>query len=125
MNTIESLKEVESLLRDISQHFTTAPLRCGKTKIVECIEGVATARQIIECIEHLREGNGSIVAIPCDNQDFNELPNRSVRVTAAWTDWKERNYGGNTILDALQEACFEKRSILMLQPEKKEQSHES
>ena len=54
-------------------------------------------------VESLRAVEGHSVTLLCDNPDFNEQPN-CVEVTGDWTDWQERRFVGETILDALREA---------------------
>lgn len=54
-------------------------------------------------IHALRAGEGHSVTILCDNPDF-DGPNNAVEVCADWTDWKERRFTGETLLEALQAA---------------------
>ena len=55
-------------------------------------------------IEALRADEGSSVTILCDNPDFNGQPNCAIEVNGDWTDWKDRRFTGDTVLDCLQKA---------------------
>jgi len=60
-------------------------------------------------IEALRADEGSSILICCDNPDFSGQPNAKVFVNAEWTGWDDREFTGDTVLDALSNAAFEKK----------------
>lgn len=65
-----------------------------------------TDAEIIEThrlIELLVEDEPSQVAIVNPNQDW-DGSNRSIGVVGEWTDYKERRFDGDTLLDAVQAA---------------------
>jgi hypothetical protein len=55
-------------------------------------------------IKALVADEGSSVTICSDNADFNGLPNSVVIVQGGWTNWREKDFTGETVLKALQEA---------------------
>jgi hypothetical protein len=55
-------------------------------------------------VETLRANEGHSVTLICDNPDFNGQPNCAVDVCGDWTDWGQRRFTGDTILDALRDA---------------------
>lgn len=57
---------------------------------------------IVNCINILRNEEGSSVEILCENPDGE--PTNVVVVSDDWTDWEPRRFGGNTLLDALRAA---------------------
>jgi hypothetical protein len=64
----------------------------------------AEAARIVELIELLVADEGNSCQVVCPNPDWNDLPNRVIEVSAEWTDWKPRRFGGDTLLAALEAA---------------------
>lgn len=62
-------------------------------------------RDIVNLINLLREDEGDSVAILCDNNGDNDLPNCAVEVCADWTGWEPSRFGGNTLGEALRNAA--------------------
>ena len=56
----------------------------------------------------LRTGNVDSVTILCDNEEGVGPDNCAVECFAEWTDYKERRFYGNTLYDALRNACAAK-----------------
>lgn len=54
--------------------------------------------------EQLRAGEGNSVELFCDNPDFNGQPNCAVEVVGEWTEWEQRRFTGDTMLEALRAA---------------------
>lgn len=69
-----------------------------------------SAHEIVELIDQLRETEASVVSISSDNADFNENANCLVYVVADWTDFKERRFTGDTLVEALRAARLYKES---------------
>lgn len=65
-----------------------------------------------DLIESLRAPEGSTVMIICDNPDFNGQPNSAVECCGDWTDWNERRFTGENVLEALQAAHERYRYVL-------------
>lgn len=62
------------------------------------------AAEIIALIDKLRFDEGDSVTILCDNPDFNGQPDRVIVVNGAWTDWQDRRFGADTLVQALRAA---------------------
>ena len=62
------------------------------------------ADEILAMINRLREPEGSCVSIPCDNPDFNGLPDCMIYVRSDWTDWEEQRFTGDSLAAALAAA---------------------
>lgn len=62
-------------------------------------------RECWDVIELLREDEGASVTIYSDNPEFNGQPNSKIAVNADWTDWKDREFTGDTALIALRAAA--------------------
>lgn len=74
---------------------------------------VTEARLIVQIWAHaekLREEEGAQVTFVCDNPEFNDMPNCCVFVTASWTNDKEQDFRGETVLDCLQKAIEAKQN---------------
>lgn len=67
------------------------------------------AGEIVAAVNELRAEGGACVEFCCPNEDFNGQPDEIVDVTASWTDWEPRRFGGDTLLAALQLALAAKR----------------
>lgn len=63
--------------------------------------------EIVRLIDLLREREGNSVTILCDNPDFNGQPNCAVICNGDWTDWQDKRFAQDTILDALSAAMIE------------------
>ncbi len=55
-------------------------------------------------IDALRTPEGHSVTILCDNPDFNGQPSYAIEVCGEWTEWTEKRFNGETMLEALGEA---------------------
>lgn len=62
-----------------------------------------------DIINELREDEPSSVCLINDNPDFNGLPNCAVDVSGTWTDYKEKRFTGDTLLEALNAALSTKK----------------
>lgn len=65
----------------------------------------------VECmrlIHALMAEEGDEVLILCDNPDFNGLPNNAVECCGTWTNWADKRFTGESLLDALSAAWIEK-----------------
>ena len=67
-----------------------------------------------DAIEYLRDGDGDRVTIYCQNPESNgnDCPNEAIEVCGFWTDWKEKTYRANTVLEALQQAIAAKKKFM-------------
>jgi len=63
------------------------------------------AEQVLEFLNELRKEEGSAVTIPCDNPDFNGMPNVYVDVSSDWTDFMEIRFFGDSLVEALKKAA--------------------
>lgn len=62
-----------------------------------------------DLLNSLRAPEGAEVAFCCDNPDyFSGEANSVVDVCADWTGWQRREFGGDTVLEALQAAYNER-----------------
>lgn len=68
-----------------------------------------SAEAILQAINELRAEEAASVLIPCQNPDFNGLPNEAVTVCGSWTDWEDRLYQADTLGQALANALADKR----------------
>lgn len=59
-------------------------------------------------IQELRDFEGSSVGIYCDNADAG--PNCSITVTDDWTNWEEKAFFGDTVIEALERALAARSS---------------
>lgn len=64
--------------------------------------------EIVRLINVLRADEGDSVTILCDNPDFNGQPNCAIICNGDWTDWVDRRFAADTVLDALSMAMTEK-----------------
>lgn len=62
----------------------------------------------IALIHELRREEGHSVTILCDNPEG--PPNNAVEVCGDWTDWQDRRFEGQTLLDALKAADDARRT---------------
>lgn len=60
---------------------------------------------ILRLIDLLRAEEGDGVTINSSNVGFSDLPNEAIDCVGDWTDWQERRFTGNTLLEALQAAA--------------------
>lgn len=60
--------------------------------------------EIVQIILALRADEGDSVTILCANPDFNGQPDYAIECNGAWTNWNNRRFAGDTILDCLREA---------------------
>lgn len=60
---------------------------------------------IVDPINRLRYEEGHSVLILCDNSDGE--PNCAVEACGDWTGWVDKRFGGNTLAEALSNACKE------------------
>lgn len=65
--------------------------------------------EIVRLINELRANEGNSVTIPCDNPDFNGQPNCAVICNGDWTDWQDKRFAADTLLDALSMAFVESK----------------
>ena len=73
-------------------------------KVVTALQSRAEA---LDAIDELRSEEGDCVTILCDNPDFHG-PNNAVVCCGGWTDWEDRRFSGDTLLEALQAAVAAK-----------------
>lgn len=74
----------------------------GGTKGVGISDLLERSVAIVQAIDALRENEGAMVTICCDNPDYNGLPNCAIDVCDGWTDWEEESFRADTVLDCLQ-----------------------
>jgi hypothetical protein len=60
--------------------------------------------EITHLLDELCEDEGNQVTLGCSNPDFNGLPNEKIVVLAEFTQWQEREFTGNALLDCLRRA---------------------
>jgi len=53
-------------------------------------------------VDALRAPEGDSVTLLCDNPDG--PPNNAIECNGDWTDWNDRRFSGETILECLREA---------------------
>ncbi|PTQ12927.1 hypothetical protein CLG96_01940 [Sphingomonas oleivorans] len=79
------------------------------------IARVKAAEEFTSLINALRADEGDAVMILCDNPDFNGLPNSAIECNGGWTDWRDRRFAGDTLIDCLR-AAVSARAALEGQP---------
>lgn len=62
----------------------------------------------MKLVDTLRSDEGNSVTILCDNPEG--PPNNAVEVQGAWTEWEDRRFDGETLLEALTKAAEAYRS---------------
>lgn len=62
---------------------------------------------VANAIDVLRDGEGNSITFVCDNPDFNGQPNSKVICNGNWTGWKDREFTGVTVFEALGLALAE------------------
>lgn len=72
--------------------------------LIAAAGAVTLAAEAWPLIEALRGPEGHTVTLVCDNPDFGPGPNAKVIVCGDWTGWDDREYPGDTVLDALKAA---------------------
>ena len=93
---------------------------------------VIEAVEMVKLIEDIRnESEGASVRILCPNPGDNDQPAHVIEVNSGWTNWLDRRFGGDTLLDALRSArqsmpsenkhrpitgCNEQGSLILLSP---------
>lgn len=65
--------------------------------------------EMMRLIHLLRTDEGDSVTLICDNPDFNGQPNCAVICNGYWTEWNDRRFAADTLLDALSMAATEKQ----------------
>lgn len=68
------------------------------------LEWALNSLAVMALLNELRAGDGDTVTLCCDNPDF-EGPDNVVECCADWTDWKDRRFTGDSLLDALTAAA--------------------
>ncbi|MES2602136.1 MAG: hypothetical protein V4602_15140 [Pseudomonadota bacterium] len=63
--------------------------------------------EMMRLINLLRSNEGDSVTILCNNPDFNGQPNNAVVCNGGWTNWEDRRFSQDTLLDALSAAMIE------------------
>lgn len=66
-------------------------------------------QKIVDALNYLREEEGDTVILFSDNPGFDGQPNRQIDCNGDWTNWADRRFGGDTLLEALEKAADEKR----------------
>jgi hypothetical protein len=61
-----------------------------------------------ELIQELRNDEGSMVGICCDNADF-DGPNSAIVVQGSWTDYQDKMIYGDSVIQCLETAVAERR----------------
>lgn len=67
-------------------------------------EALLTAAECWSIAEQLREPEGAEVILLCDNPDFNGQPNNAIEICDSWTQWTNKRFTGDTMLDCLRAA---------------------
>jgi hypothetical protein len=80
------------------------PKRLTADAVKSAIRAASPEREIVALIDQLRSNEGDSVTILCDNPDFNGLPDRVIVVNGAWTNWQDRRFGADTLVQALRAA---------------------
>jgi hypothetical protein len=77
----------------------------------ELIREMESRAVVVEnCINILRNEEGSSVTILCENPEGGgDEPLNVIEVCDDWTGWNPRRFGGNTLREALETACRMKR----------------
>lgn len=58
---------------------------------------------LMDRINELRKNEGDSVRILCDNPEG--PPNNAIECCGDWTDWKDRRFVGERLIDCLNDAC--------------------
>lgn len=79
-----------------------------QTLIDENYRIVTQLRSILSHIDVLRSpaGSGNSVTIFCENDD--PPPNQAIECKGDWTEWQDRRFEGDTLLDCLKAAVAAK-----------------
>lgn len=90
-----AVEQAHAVIRDkfYSHSTPAAPAVAGSEKV-----------RAWNLVEALRAPEGHSVTLVCDNPDFNGQPNCAIEVCGNWTDWEQKRFTGETVLDALREA---------------------
>jgi|GEM_PF-5840205 hypothetical protein len=67
-------------------------------------KGVVEALETLRLINELREDEACHVTIVNDNPDFNGMPNCLIYVMGPYTDYKETEFRGDTLVETLRKA---------------------
>lgn len=62
-----------------------------------------TEQRICSAIEELRKDEGDTVTIVCDNPELTG-PNSLIYCNGEWTGWEDRDFIGDNIVEALEDA---------------------
>lgn len=62
----------------------------------------------LEMINELRANEGAELILYCDNPNF-KGNNNAIAIIDDWTDWKEKRYEGETLIECLQKALTDKK----------------
>lgn len=75
----------------------------NKSALLEAsLARIAELEQERALIDALRAEEGATLTFVCDNPDFNGQPNCLIICAGSWTDWKDRHFPADTIIDALR-----------------------
>lgn len=107
--------KVESLLKTIEQlveQIALSPefLDVAGQAAVEQIRSLDEAVQMRALLNELRDGIAETVMIRQPNDD--PPPGELITVNGEWTQFKDRDYSGNTLIEALTLAVTTKRDVL-------------
>lgn len=69
---------------------------------------LADCRELVVLLNELREEEGTLVTICSQNPDFNGLPNECISVNAWWTEWEDREFRANSLLECMRLALVAK-----------------
>lgn len=76
------------------------------------IQNLTVILDAVECwsiVEQLRADEADTVMLVCDNPDFIG-PGAAVECNGRWTDWDDRRFDGDNILDALRAALAARKA---------------
>lgn len=85
-------------------------------------DGLPSIKDLWEIYSHLqllRSEEASEVTFTAQNPDFNGQPNEVVGVTDLWTNWVERRFEGDTLLECLRDAVDARKAWYAEQEAKK------
>lgn len=77
--------------------------------LLKCHPAPCESDRIVHLIDELREHEGATVEIACDNPEPETRQDQAcVFINDDWTDWEARRFDGETVLDCLQKAKFQR-----------------
>lgn len=71
------------------------------------LKDARVAIETLQIINTLRDEEGHSVTIVSDNADFNGQPNCLITCMGDWTNWEDRRFSGDTVIECLRAAMAE------------------